>query len=98
MHREYPCLIHQGPPRLMLWPKMTLEVRGQPIDVDALARIGDRDPQWFVLELGSRENRHLRELMLDMPVISLTSQDVARPDFMAHLLSKIQRSLPRKAA
>lgn len=98
MHREYPCLIHPGPPKLIFWPKITLDVHGRHVCVDALARIGEQDPQWFVLEIGQRENAALREVMLDMPVIGLTRKDIVRTDFLPHLLSKIQRSLPRKAA
>lgn len=97
-----PCLIHEGPPRLHFWPKVTLDVNGQHLTVDALARIGDQDPQWFILEIDEGGQvtpaSRLRELALDMPCVRLTDQDILHPDFMGNLLQRIQAVLPRQAA
>ncbi|GMU54289.1 MAG: hypothetical protein AMXMBFR33_34350 [Candidatus Xenobia bacterium] len=97
-----PCLIHEGPPRLSIWPMVTMEVRGEQLTVDALARIGAQDPQWFILEIGEKgavtPASRMRELALDMPCVRLTDQDILHPDFMANLLQRIQAVLPRQAA
>ncbi len=97
--REFPCLVFEGPPKMILWPGLTLDVGGHPVRVGGLGRVGDRDPQWFVVEFGPGEGRdHLRETLLDMPVIRMTRQDVVRGNLMGQLQERLQRVLSRKAA
>lgn len=95
--RELPCLVFEGPPKLILWPKVTLEVLGRQVTVDALGRIGERDPQWFVAEIGPN-TRHPMGRVLDVPVVAITRQDVLSPRCLERVLAKIQRALPRQAA
>lgn len=93
-----PCLIFEGPPKMIWWPKVTFDLDGRPFTVDALCRIGEKDPQWVVAEIGGGGATTMKSMLLDMPVIPITDQDVRSPNCMKRVLKKIRHALPRKAA